>query len=127
MIESKATVRVPDPFRDSLHPYTELFENIIVPMITQASWGMIDNDLGKNLRMEIAEYENRNGQHLHYLLTYYGLMFCCLHTSQDILATNKDARKNDRRTKQINLVNKARLLICLAYQQDQFMTLPLMF
>lgn len=127
MKESKTIVRVPDLFRESLQPYTELFENIIVPMVKQASWGMVDNDLAKTLRMEIAEYENRNGQHLHYVLTYYGLMFCCLHTSQSILETRKNVKKNDRRTKQINLVNKARLLICLAYQQDQFMTLPLMF
>jgi len=126
MKKSKATVRVPELFRDSLQPYTELFENIIIPMVEQASWGMIDKTLSKNLRLEIAEYENRNGQHLHYVLTYYGLIFCCLHTSQSIIATNKDVKNNDRRTKQINLVNKARLLICLAYQQDQLMTLPLM-
>lgn len=127
MKNSNTLVKVPDLFRDSLQPYTELFENIVIPMVKQASWGMVDNELAKNLRMEIAEYENRYEQHLHYVLTYYGLMFCCLHASQDILSIRKNVKKTDRRTKQINLVNKARLLICLAYQQDQFLTLPLMF
>ena len=127
MKDSNPIVKVPDLFRDSLQPYTELFENIVIPMVKQAPWGMVDDNLAKNLRMLIAEYENRNDYHLHFVLTYYGLMFCCLHVSQSILSTRRIIKKNDFRTKQINLVNKARLLICMAYQQDQFMTLPLVF
>ena len=124
MKEGKSILMVADLFRDSLQPYAELFENIVIPMVKQASWGMIDKALAKKLRLEIAEYENRKKQPLHYILLYCGLMLCCMHTTQSILDTVK---RVDRRAKQINLVNKARLLICLAYQQEQFTSLPFMF
>lgn len=123
MKEGKKTLGVPSIIRDSLQPYAEIFENIVLPMVRQTPWGCIDETLAKNLRRKIAEYENRKNQPLHWALLYYGLIFCCTYSSQDVMAI-KDVV---RRTKQINLLNKARLLICLAYQQETFNLVPFMF
>jgi len=117
---NKTMPRVPGLIRDSLQPYAEIFEDIVLPMIKQTPCGYIDEVLAKTLRREIAEYENRKGQPLHCVLLYYGLILCCTYASQDIMAIKNVPRK----TKQINFINKARLLICLAYQQETFHLAP---
>jgi hypothetical protein len=122
MSGSKRLVEVPGLVRDWLRPYAEMFEDIIIPMVRQVPLGMIDQSLARQVRAEIAAYENRKGEIHHCFLVYYGLMLCCMYTSQECF----ELRKMKGKTTTLDVVNKARILICLAYQEDAYKLLPFM-
>jgi hypothetical protein len=107
--------------RDYLYPYSEIFEEVVIPMIRDVSLDKVDKHLARKLHHEIAGYESRKyGRQHHYFLVYYGLMLCCLYTNQDCLEI-KDPKQ---RLAELKLISTARSLICLAYQHKAYHLIP---
>jgi hypothetical protein len=122
MENKRVLVYVPELIRDCLHPYVEIFETIVVPMIKNVPLGMINKSMAKQLHGKIAEFENRKGENQHSFLIYYGLMLCCMYSSQEYLKNESTNHKS----KKLNTIAKARTLICIAYQHHAYELIPFM-
>ena len=115
-------VKVPTLVRDYLHPYVEIFEDIIIPIVKDVPIESVDNALVLKVRREIAGFQNLRNSVQHDFLIYYGLMLCCMYLTQEWMELRRTPRNGDK----INLINKARLLICLAYQAEAYKLIPFM-
>jgi hypothetical protein len=122
MKSKKLLIRVPELVRDYLQPYAEMFEEIVTPMAQKIPLNKIDEDLADQLEGEIDGYQNTKGQVQHFFIVYYGLMLCCMYTSQECLNIDNPNEKARR----LAIINKARLLISLAYQHKAFNIIPFM-
>ncbi len=122
MKSEKVLFRVPELVRQSLEPYAEIFESIVIPMVKHVPLGLIGKAMANRLDGEIVEYQNRKKQEQHCFLVYYGLMLCCMYSSQE------DLREKDpaKRSRKLALIGKARTLICLTYQHMAYELIPFM-
>lgn len=73
-------VRVPSRVRDMLHPYAEIFENVVIPMAAGTK-----GNTGKSIlevRRAIDQYQKRKFRRLlHPALVCHGLLLCCHYCS----------------------------------------------
>lgn len=105
------TIRVPLELRESLQPYADIFETVIIPLIQDVS----DEDIllshitrDRKLVELISDYCGKKDIHEpHPVLMFYGLMLCCYHCAKE------ESLRNLSLT--LEVITKARALIRVTY------------
>ena len=122
MDKSSLTIRVSGLIRDGLKPYVEIFENIVVPIAQRISFSEIDKHKIIKMEKEIERHQVQEGQQQHFFIVYYGLMLTCMYAEKECLKSDRPRERG----KKLNIIAKARTLICIAYQHRAYDLIPFM-
>jgi hypothetical protein len=99
-----------------LWPYSEVFERVVLPKVTELKNALVRDDYLSELRSEIDGFQRRRFRRLSLpALMYYGLLLCCYYCS-----AKWRVRDGMMTRKKLVLVRKAMEVIIAVYDHDKF-------
>ena len=113
------TITVPIEARDSLQPYADIFETIVIPLVRNLGDEEIESfKTRKRLTDLVSNYSAEKGiREPHSVLVYYGLMLCCYYCSG--YSSFLKRRSSKKLSSTLEIIAKARALIRVTYFQLQ--------